>query len=239
MPDLGEMASVHNVDYQRPVYGFYAQDDFKVSSRLTLNLGLRYDLFIPIRERLNQQGTYDMSTQTLLVPRGQNAKLTPALAKIIPVSATASRGLVPADIDNVAPRIGFAYKLHDRVVLRSSYGIFYAGYESGGWSNPSPGFNPPFSQAQSFQMPCAASAANPADEQEDCSIPSFTHFSHGFPLNALSNPTLPQLFGLDPNLRSPYMQQWQLSTQYELPFDTVLEIAYSGSKGTRLYSFYK
>jgi hypothetical protein len=179
-----------------------------------------------------------MSTQTLFFPRGQNAKLTPALAQLIPVSATASRGLVPADTDNFAPRVGFAYQLHDRVVLRSSYGIFYAGYESGGWSNPSPGFNPPFSQAQSFQMGCAASSANPSQGQVDCSIPAFSHFSSGFPLDALSNPTLPQLFGLYRNFRSPYMQQWQLSTQYELPFETVLEIAYSGSKGTRLYSFY-
>jgi hypothetical protein len=238
LPDFGEMTSVHNVDYQRPVYAFYIQDNYKVTPALTLNLGLRYDLFIPIREGLNQQGTYDMSTRTLLVPRDQSAKLTPALAKIIPVSATASRGLVPADIDNFAPRVGFAYKLNDRAVLRSSYGIFYAGYESGGWSNPSPGFNPPFSQAQSFQMPCAASAANGANEQEDCSIPGFSHFSNGFPLDSLSNPSLPQLFGLSPSFRSPDMQQWQLSTQYELPFDTVLEIAYSGSKGTRLYSFY-
>jgi len=238
LPDFGEMTTVHNVGYQRPVYAFYIQDNYKVTPALTLNLGLRYDLFIPIREGLNQQGTYDMSAQTLLVPRGQSAKLTPALAKIIPVSATASRGLVPADIDNFAPRIGFAYKLNDRAVLRSSYGIFYAGYESGGWSNPSPGFNPPFSQAQSFQMPCAASAANVANEQEDCSVPGFSHFSNGFPRDSLSNPSLPQLFGLSPSFRSPYMQQWQLSTQYELPFDTVLEIAYSGSKGTRLYSFY-
>jgi outer membrane receptor protein involved in Fe transport len=107
------MTSVHNVDYQRPVYGFYVQDDFKVTPSLTLNLGLRYDLFVPIRERLNQQGTYDMSTQSLLVPRGQNAKLTSALAKVIPVSATASRGLVPADIDNFAPRVGFAVEQPD------------------------------------------------------------------------------------------------------------------------------
>jgi hypothetical protein len=238
LPDFGEMTSVHNVDYQRPVYAFYIQDNYKVAPTLTLNLGLRYDLFATITEKFNQQGTYDMSTQTLLVPRGQNAKLTPALAKLIPVSATASRGMVPADVDNFAPRVGFAYKFNDRVVLRSSYGIFYAGYESGGWSNPSPGFNPPFSQAQSFQMPCAASTANLTNEQENCSIPSFSHFSNGFPLDSLSNPSLPQLFGLDPSFRSPYMQQWQLSTQYELPFDTVLEIAYSGSKGTRLYSFY-
>ena len=238
LPDSGEITSVHNADYHRPVYAFYLQDNYRVTANLTLNLGLRYDLFATIKERLNQQGTYDLSTQTLLIPRGQKAQLTPNLAQIVQLSATASPGLVPVDPDNFAPRVGFAYKFNDRVVLRSSYGIFYAGYESGGWANPSTAFNPPFSQAQSYQMQCTALSANPAAGQTDCSIPGLNHFSNGFPTDSLINPSLPQLFGLDPNLRSPYMQQWQLSTQYNLPFDTVLEIAYSGSKGTRLYSFY-
>jgi hypothetical protein len=238
LSDIGDISNLHNVDYQRPAYAFYVQDDFKVAPQLTLNLGLRYDLFATIKERFNKQGTYDLARQTLFVPRGQTATLTPALAAIIPISASASRGLVPVDADNFAPRVGLAYKINDHVVIRSSYGIFYAGYESGGWSNPSPGFNPPFSQAQSFQMPCAASSANPSPGQVDCSIPGLRYFFTGFPPNSLSNPTLPQLFELGPDLRSPYMQQWHLSTEYGLPFNTVLEIAYSGSKGTRLYSFY-
>jgi hypothetical protein len=238
LPDFGEITSLHNVDYQRPAYAFYVEDNFKVTSALTLNLGLRYDLFATIKERFNAQGTYDIGKQTLFVPRGKKVKLPPALAAIVPVSATASRGLVPADADNFAPRVGFAYKVTDRVVLRSSYGIFYAGYESGGWSNPSPGYNPPFTLTQSFQMPCAAASANPGANQTNCSIPGLNHFYKGFPKNSLTDPRLPQLFGLDPHLVSPSMQQWQLSTQYQLPLDTVLEVAYSGSKGTKLYSFY-
>jgi hypothetical protein len=87
-------------------------------------------------------------------------------------------------------------------------------------------------------MPCAAASANPGVNQTNCSIPGLSHFYKGFPNNSLTNPSLPQLFALDAHLVSPYMQQWQLSTQYQLPFDTVLEIAYSGSKGTKLYSFY-
>jgi outer membrane receptor protein involved in Fe transport len=238
LADIGDFSNLHNVDYQRPAYGFYVQDDYKVTPNLTLNLGLRYDLFATIKERFNAQGTYDISRQRLFVPRGQTAQLPPALAALVPISATASRGLVAVDTNNFAPRVGFAYKLTDRLVLRSSYGIFYAGYESGAWSNPSPGFNPPFSLAQSFQMPCAASSANPAPGQVDCSIPGLSHLFNGFPPNSAVNPTLPQLFELGPHLVSPYMQQWQLSTQYRLPFDMVLEVAYSGSKGTRLYSFY-
>ncbi|MDP9159772.1 MAG: TonB-dependent receptor, partial [Acidobacteriota bacterium] len=237
LADFGETTNLHNVDYQRAAYAFYFQDDFKVNPRLTFNLGLRYDLFGTIKERFNAQGTYDIRKNILFVPRGQTATLPPALAALIPISATASRGLVPVDTNNFAPRVGFAFKVTDRMVLRSSYGIFYSGYESGGWANPSPGFNPPFSLAQSLLMPCAAASANPAPGQLDCSIPGLSHFSSGFPPNALLNPR-PQLFELGPSLVSPYMQQWQLSTQYDLPFSTVLEIAYSGSKGTKLFSFY-
>ena len=238
LPDFGEIESLHNADYLRGAYAFYMQDDVKVTPKFTLNVGVRYDLFAAIKEKSNAQGTYNLSQQTLFVPRGQTAQLPPAFAALVPLSATASRGLVPTDTNNFAPRIGFAYKITDRIVLRSSYGIFYAGYESGGWANPSPGFSPPFSLTQSFRMPCAAASANPAPGQIDCSLPGLSHFFNGFPKDALVNPTLPQLFELGPKLVSPYMQQWQLSTQFELPFKTILEIAYSGSKGTRLYSFY-
>jgi hypothetical protein len=238
LPDFGEISSLHNIDYRRPAYAFYIEDNFKLTSALTLNLGLGHDLFATIKERFNAQGTYDIGKRTLFVPRGQRVHLPPAMAAIVPLSATASRGLVPVDADNFAPRVGFAYKVNDRIVLRSSYGIFYAGYESGGWSNPSPGYNPPFTLTQSFQMPCAAASANPGVNQTNCSIPGLSHFYKGFPNDSLTNPSLPQLFALDAHLVSPYMQQWQLSTQYQLPFDTVLEIAYSGSKGTKLYSFY-
>jgi hypothetical protein len=238
LSDFGEIDSLHNADYLRAAYAFYVQDDVKVTPNFTLNVGLRYDLFATIKERHDAQGTYSLSKQVLFVPRGQTARLPPLFASLIPVSATASRGLAPADTNNFAPRIGFAYKVNDRVVVRSSYGIFYAGYESGGWANPSASFNPPFSLTQSYRTRCAAASANPSPGQLDCSLPGLSHFSNGFPADALVNPTLPQLFELGPKLVSPYMQQWQLSTQFELPFKTVLEIAYSGSKGTRLFSFY-
>ena len=53
----GNITNLHNVDYGRPVYAFYVQDDYKVTPKLTLNLGVRYELFIPVRERFNDQGT--------------------------------------------------------------------------------------------------------------------------------------------------------------------------------------
>jgi hypothetical protein len=238
LPDSGAITNLHNVDYVRPDFSFYVQDDFKVSSRLTLNLGVRYDLFMPVMEKYNAEGTFDLATGTLYVPKGQTAQLTPIIQSIVPISATAPRGLVPVNKTNIAPRIGFAYKAADKLVLRGGYGIFFAGYETGPWSNPSPAFNPPFFVTESFTVPCPSPSANPAAGQLDCRIPRLNNFSNGFPSDALSNPNTPQLLGLDPHIRTPYMQQWHLSAQYELPFDTMLEIGYGGSKGTKLYTFF-
>ena len=139
LPSGGNITNLHNVDYGRPVYAFYVQDDYKVTPRLTLNLGVRYELFIPVRERFDEQGTFDLATRTMLVPKGQTAQFTPLIAASIPISDTASRGLVPTDKNNVAPRIGFAYKATNRLVVRGGYGIFYGGYETGPMVKSQPG----------------------------------------------------------------------------------------------------
>ena len=236
IPDGGNITNLHNVDYLRPVYAFYTQDDIKLTPKLTLNLGLRYELFLTVKEKFKNQGTYDLSKQILFVPKGQKAQLTPTIATLVPLSATASRGLINPDLNNFAPRIGFAYSVTPRLVVRGGFGIFYGGEENGPYSNPSQGFNPPFFVTQVFNTPCGFADANPASAN-DCVIPGLSVLSQGFPASSLTDPNTPQLFTLDPKLVTPYMSQWHLSTQYQLPFDTLFEVTYAGSKGTKLYAF--
>ncbi len=88
LSDGGSINNLHNIDYHHQVYAFYGQDDWRVTPKLTLNLGLRYELFTTIKERNNEQGTFDLSTGTLIVPKGVTAQLTPMLAAIVPVEAT-------------------------------------------------------------------------------------------------------------------------------------------------------
>ncbi|HXM92940.1 MAG TPA: TonB-dependent receptor [Candidatus Dormibacteraeota bacterium] len=232
----GSITNLHNIDYHRPVYAFYAQDDWKVTPRLTLNLGLRYELFATIKERNNEQGTFDLNTRTLIVPKGVNVQLTPTLAALFPLKATGTSGLIKPDLNNFAPRFGLAYRVTDKLVVRTGYGIFYGGNEAGPWSNPSMGFNPPFFTMQVFNSGCGAAAANPATL--DCSIPGLSTLAGGFPANSLVDPNTPFLFSVNPHLVTPYMQQWHLTTQYQLPGNTVLEIGYAGSKGTKQYLFF-
>lgn len=237
LSDGGSINNLHNIDYHRPVYAFYGQDDWKITPKLTLNLGLRYELFTTVKERHNQQGTFDLATDSLIVPRGLNVTLTPTLAAIIPIHATGTPGLISPDLNNFAPRIGLAYQATNKMVVRAGYGIFYGGSEAGPYSNPSMGFNPPFFTIQNFVNPCGQSAANPA--VQDCSLASagIPTLASGFPANALTDPNTPLLFSIDPHLRTPYMQQWHLSTQYELPGSTVFEITYAGSRGLKQYIY--
>jgi outer membrane receptor protein involved in Fe transport len=69
IPDTGSISNAINIDYFRPSWNFYAQDDWKINSKLTLNYGLRYELYQTVRERDNHEATYDLATQTLIVPR--------------------------------------------------------------------------------------------------------------------------------------------------------------------------
>ena len=238
IPDFGEITSLHNVDYHRQIYAVYGLDDIKVTPRLTLNLGLRYELFTTIKEAHDQDATFDFASKSLIVPKGQSAQLTPFLAANIPVQRNGSRGLIKPDLNNFAPRIGLAYQVTEKLVVRSGYGIFYGGQENGPFSNPSPGFNPPFFVTQSYNPPCGSSSANPNQGQLDCSISGLNFLSQGFPANALVDPNTPILYSIDPRLRTPYAQQWHLGVQYQLPSNTVFEIAYAGSRGLKLFTFF-
>jgi len=253
LADGGAINNLHNVDYHRPIYSFYTQDDWRVTQKLTLNLGLRYELFTTVKERHNEQGTFDLTdpaTPTIIVPKGQTMTLTPTLASQIRLSPTGSSGLVPVDTNNFAPRIGFAYQLTPNTVVRGGYGIFYGGQENGPYSNPSPGFNPPFFITQSFNGPCGAASANPAlfASGNDCAVPGISNqpggipgsagIFVGFPATALTDPNTPTLFTVDPRLVTPYMQQWNFGIERQLGGDTMLQITYAGSKGNKLFTFY-
>jgi hypothetical protein len=242
--DGGSITSVNpNIDYRRQIYAVYGLDDIKVNSKLTLNLGLRYELFTTIKEANNNQDTFNFNTLSLIAPSGQNRVLTPTLGTELAIQNNGSRGLISPDLNNFAPRIGLAYQFADKLVLRSGYGIFYGGQENGPFSNPSPGFNPPFLSSEAFNAPCQAPSAN--GSQLDCSISAANNnglplnvLSQGFPTTSLSDPNSPELYSLDPHLVTPYTQQWHLGLEYQLPADTVFEVSYAGSRGLKLFAFY-
>jgi hypothetical protein len=103
---------------------------------------------------------------------------------------------------------------------------------------------------QSFNAPCGAASANPAlfASGNDCAVPGLSNapggtpgsagISVGFPATSLTDPNTPLLFTLDPHMVTPYMQQWNFGVERQIGKDTVLQITYAGSKGTKLFTFY-
>jgi len=249
--DGGGITSLHNIDYRRQIYAGFAQDDWKASERLTVNLGLRYEVFSTVKEHNNEEGTFVFGPNSILVPSGQNEPLTQLLGASMPIEH-GSRGLINPDLNNFAPRIGFALRATDKLVIRSGYGIFYGGQENGPYSNPSPGFNPPFFSSEAFSTPCGNLAANPMvapGQPLNCSVLSLNTvptggpansntLADGFPATALSNPNTPELYSISPNLRTPYNQQWHFGVQFQMPADTMLDVSYAGSRGLKLFGFY-
>jgi hypothetical protein len=235
-PAGGSINNLHNIDYLRKTYSGFVQDDWRVWSKLTLNLGIRYEFYSPVKEKYHAQANFNPITGMLDIPKDSNVSLTPTFAKLLKVNHNASDALIHSDYNNFAPRVGFAYQTTSKLVLRGAFGMFYNGDENGPYSNPSPGFNPPYFVGQNFVAPCGLPSTNPA--AQDCSVPGLRSLSQGFPATALVDPNNPTLFSMDPNLRTPYVMQWHLTTQYQVTKDTLFEVSYVGSKGTKLYTFF-
>jgi outer membrane receptor protein involved in Fe transport len=154
--DNGQITTTNFVSSIKQAYAFYGQDTWKVSPKLTLNLGVRYELFSPIGEKFGRQSNFDLQNLTLYIPKGRNsdAPLPPnfnapasingiTFPALFTTPITISRGqvskyLIPWDKTDVGPRFGFAYNLQEKTVIRGFYGIFYGGEENQG-GNPNRG----------------------------------------------------------------------------------------------------
>ena len=233
-PNNGNINNLNNIDYFRHTYSLFAQNDWRITPKLNLNLGLRYEYFSPVYERFHRQASFNPKTGYLDIPRDSNVTL-PASLSYLPVNHTASEALIPADYTNFSPRIGFAYQILPKLTMQSAFGVFFNGDEDGPYSNPSPGFNPPYFDSQVYSVPCNLPSYSAA--AQNCALPGLSVLSQGFPSNALSEPNTPSLFSLDTNLRTPYVMQWHWTFQYQLGANTMLESSYVGSKSNKEYLF--
>lgn len=221
----GQISSTNYISSEKSAWGFYAQDDWKLSRKITLNLGVRYELFSPIAERFGRQSSLDFQTLTLLIPSGkdQNAPLPPNFATAFP-QVKVSRGnvdkyLIPWDKTNIAPRIGIAYNAFNKTVFRAGYGIFYGGEENQG-GYPNRGESVPFNSTV---------ALNRAAVDDFTPNNYFTTFSNGFPTNVFSLPAPVGFRGVAQNYRNSIVHKWNFAIQREIGWGQSLELSYVGN----------
>jgi hypothetical protein len=195
--------------------GYYLQDDWKPTSKLTLNLGLRYELNLPPIESVNKISSFDPDTSTIKVAGDREAFINPATGLLeIRSRPGIGRRLWETDTNNFAPRLGLAWRLFgdNKTVLRAGFGTFYNLQAVGNGITPL-SRNSPFRQRQTAIYTAA---------QRPSLVNAFT-----------GNPSVIAP-GIDPKFRTAYTNQWSLGIQRELAQNLVLEVAYQGSEGHKL-----
>ncbi len=197
-------------------FGAFVQDDFKVTRRLTVNAGVRYEYESPMTMSNDIYSRLDIVTGKLLVARK---------------NATRALNLDPAKL-NFAPRVGFAYSLNDRTVVRSAFGIFYSQIFSNlGGIVLYPGFTVP----QAFPD-LGVAVAQPFRLREGMPLIAVQNFDDPFFVErnaSLSNPLSggAQFGEINP---MPKSLQWNFGVQRELPGGTIADLSYVGTRGLNL-----
>ena len=205
-----EFANLLVVEMQRRLHYAYAQDDFKVNSKLTLNLGVRYEFATPYTEAKNRLSNFDPATKTII--QAKNGSLY-------------DRSLVDPDYNNWAPRLGFAYNLLDKTVVRGGYGIGYVHFNRIGSADLLATNFPQITRANVTQN-AALSLCTGTVYADNCFRPT----QSGYPTNLPNNVVL----FIPREIRTSYIQNWQLSVQRELPGNMLLDVAYVGNHAVKL-----
>lgn len=211
---------------------FFLQDDFKISDRLTLNLGVRYDFYgLPVERDGRLVNFIPEQYRTGAPPNGLVQAAGGGLAGVPTVEKT----LVPADKNNFAPRFGFAYRLDEaaRIVLRAGYGIYYDRISTR-FANTQL-FNFPYF-ALGVGLPGALRAFNDPfiPLPQPSAFPTAATFPSPLaPISPVVGVPVAGVF-VDQNLKTPYIQQFNFGLQTEVAKNTVVEVGYVGNKGTNL-----
>lgn len=194
----------HEPDLYTNGWQAYAQDSWRIKSNLTLNAGVRYEYFTPFFDRNDQLTNIDPATGQIVTSQSSGS--------------VSERTLINPDRNDIAPRVGVAWSVHPRVVLRGGYGIFYQQTDRYG-SESQLGLNLP-------QLVDSDLNANSAAD-----LPAF-RFSQGFvPLNPQNvNRARVQWRIQDPNQKTPIVHQFSVGPEWQLGSNTVAAVEYVGNR---------
>jgi len=212
LPDGGAQISGNTLRHtSENSHAFYLQDSFRLTPRLTLNYGLRWDYFGVVGEKNNLLYRFDPSNGG-------------SLAQV-----SGSSGLYDPDRNNFAPRLAFAYDLtgHGKTVVRGGWGLFYDAFSQDIFLGHLP-WNCVFCPGPAYvgSGPAGLSFGSASGAALDPNQPVYTGFGPN-----------PDFFVADPHLRTPYIQNFNLNVQQQIGSKAMLQIGYVGSVGRKLFQF--
>ncbi len=206
-------------------YGWYLQDDWKVTRKLTLNLGVRYDFDVPRTERYNRYSWFDFGAPS---PLAGKVPGYPDLKGQFKFADANTRRPFDMDLNNVQPRFGFAYAVNDKTAVRGGYGIFYTLSRATIKGHTGSGF----------------STTSNIESSRDGNLTEYASLDNPYP-NGLTIPPgnsqgASTFLGLGIGTESranqnPQYQQWNFSIERALPGNSIVQVNYTGGKGTHLY----
>ncbi|HMV49947.1 MAG TPA: TonB-dependent receptor, partial [Blastocatellia bacterium] len=216
-----------NVAAQSFYYAGYAQDDWRVNNKLTLNLGIRYDFDSPRTERYNRFNFYDLNAPSPLASKQTAFPNLKGGVVFVGVNGQ-PRHQYFKDTNNLAPRLGLAYQINEKTVLRAGYAHI---------------FGPSNQAAQGTVGPFGFRIEYPWQTTVDNGLTPFNLLRNPYPngFRALPGAADGLLTQVGANLESvlqdtvtPWSQQWNLNIQRQLPWRMNLEVAYVGTRGLQL-----
>jgi hypothetical protein len=223
--DTRQIGTTNNY-LQTTNYGLFASDDWKVSSRLTLNIGLRYEIPKPPKDKYGRITNWDPDLQKLVVADLSTLNGT-GIAFSNPALVTTAKdtglpdALVYTRYNDFAPRFGFAYRPSggNRMVVRGGYGIFYGGT-----------LQNPLRNQLANAFPFAISQTT----NRNAAQPNFLTLASPYPTppNLDGNISTLTVDGIEVHAKTPYLQSWNMTFEREIGANTALEVSYTGSKGT-------
>ncbi len=244
-PNSVAISRIETTDARRKYLAGYFQDDWKVNSKLTLNLGLRYEYFPAIYEKYDAQSNFIQGTPfvdaaylipgTRANPTDPNNVLSPSFLSLLKKDGVAlryvnDRGLRNAQTDNFAPRFGFAYQMTKKLVLRGGYGISYNGLEGVGYG-PALGATYPFAFTSGFSATSNQTPIVFSNGQNATLETAYANIS----LNPASvDGRGVTLRGINQDFKTAYVQSMNMTVQYQLPGNTSFQIGYVGTLGRHI-----
>jgi len=254
-PNTVRISNISLTDNGKNYYGSYINDDWKLTPKLTVNLGLRYDFFGLVFEHHANQANFVPSgpptgTPMYIVPLGKNANnISPKFASLLAqdgitlaVTDKYGRGLGNSQKTNFAPRFGVAYQVTPKLVARAGFGIFFNGFENRGFS-PNLGESYPFQFDFGFFRPDDNHPINNFTGCATATPAGGPTLETGFsctsvdPLSPLFNPNGLALRGIQFNYQTPYSMGGNFTLQYQLTSSMSVQAGYVTSLARHLETF--